>query len=81
MTERTHAVAALDRLAAHDAKDASRVGKFLAHLETQNDRLAQHAAAAGKVLLLFLPQYAGGGDHRPAGALPGAVPARAGIGG
>ena len=50
MTERTHAVAALDRLAAHDAKDASRVGKFLAHLETQNDRLAQHAAAAGKVL-------------------------------
>lgn len=50
MTERTNAVAALDRLAAHDAKDASRVGKFLAHLEAQNDRLAQHAAAAGKVL-------------------------------
>ena len=38
-------------------------------------------AAAGKVLLLFLPQYAGGGDHRPAGALPGFVPACAGIGG
>ena len=50
MTERTNAIAALDRLAAHDARDASRVGKFLAHLETQNDRLAQHAAAAGKVL-------------------------------
>ena len=50
MTERTNAIAALDRLAAHDAEDASRVGKFLAHLEIQNDRLAQHAAAAGKVL-------------------------------
>ena len=50
MTERTNAFAALDRLAAHDARDASRVGKFLAHLEAQNDRLAQHAAAAGKVL-------------------------------
>ena len=32
-------------------------------------------AAAGKVLLLFLPQYAGGGDYRPAGVLPGSVPA------
>ena len=40
-----------------------------------------HPAAAGKVLLLFLPQYESGGDHRPAGALPGPVPARAGIGG
>lgn len=50
MTERTNAIAALDRLAAHDAEDASRVGTFLANLETQNDRLAQHAAAAGKVL-------------------------------
>lgn len=38
-------------------------------------------AAAGKVLLFFLPQYAGGGDHRSAGALPGFVPACAGIGG
>lgn len=38
-------------------------------------------AAAGKILLLFLPQYAGGGDHRPAGALPGFVPTCAGNGG
>ena len=50
MTERTNAIAALDRLAAHDAEDASRVGKFLAHLEDLNDRLAQHSAATGKVL-------------------------------
>ena len=50
MTDRDDARAALDRLAAHDAEDASRVGKFLAHLEIQNDRLAQHVAAAGKVL-------------------------------
>lgn len=50
MTDRDDARAALDRLAAHDAEDASRVGTFLANLETQNDRLAQHAAAAGKVL-------------------------------
>ena len=32
-------------------------------------------------LLFFLSQYAGGGNHRPAGALPGFVPACAGIGG
>lgn len=50
MTERTNAIAALDRLAEHDAEDASKVGTFLAHLETLNDRLAQHAAAAGKAL-------------------------------
>lgn len=50
MTERTNAIAALDRLAAHDGSDAAMVGTFMAHLEAQNDRLAQHAAAAGKVL-------------------------------
>ena len=50
MTERADAIAALNRLAAHDAEDASRVGKFLDYLETLNDRLAQHAAAAGKAL-------------------------------
>ena len=50
MTERTNAIAALDRLAEHDGSDAAMVGTFMAHLEAQNDRLAQHAAAAGKVL-------------------------------
>ena len=50
MTERTNAIAALDRLAAHDGSDAAMVGTFMAYLETLNDRLAQHAAAAGKVL-------------------------------
>ena len=50
MTERTNAVDALDRLAAYAAADASVVGKFLDYLEDLNGRLAQHAAAAGKVL-------------------------------
>ena len=50
MTERTNAIAALDRLAEHDGSDAAMVGTFMAHLETLNDSLAQHAAAAGKVL-------------------------------
>ena len=50
MTERTNAIAALDRLAEHDGSDAAMVGTFMAYLETLNDRLAQHAAAAGKVL-------------------------------
>lgn len=50
MTERTNAINALDRLAAHDGSDAAIVGAFLTRLEDLNDRLAQHAAAAGKVL-------------------------------
>ena len=50
MTERTNAMRALDRLAAHDGSDAAMVGTYLAHLENLNGRLAQHAAAAGKVL-------------------------------
>ena len=50
MTERTNAIAALDRLATHDGSDAAAVGKFLDYLEDLNGRLAQHAAAAGKVL-------------------------------
>lgn len=50
MTERTNAVDALNRLASHGADDASTVGTFMAYLEVQNDRLAQHAAAAGEVL-------------------------------
>ena len=50
MTERANAIAALDRLAEHDGSDAAMVGTFMAHLEALNDRLAQHAAAAGKVL-------------------------------
>ena len=50
MTDRANAIAALNRLAAHDGSDAAMVGTFMAHLEAQNDRLAQHAAAAGKVL-------------------------------
>ena len=49
MTERTNAIAALIRLTTYDADDATTVGTFLAHLETLNDRLAQHAAA-GKAL-------------------------------
>lgn len=48
--DRSETVAALIRLTAYDADDATTVGTFLAHLETLNDRLAQHAAAAGKVL-------------------------------
>lgn len=50
MTERTNAIDALNRLAAYAAADAAVVGKFLDYLEDLNDRLAQHAAAAGKVL-------------------------------
>lgn len=50
MTDRDNAIAALNRLAAHDGSDAAMVGTFMAHLEDLNDRLAQHAAAAGKVL-------------------------------
>ena len=50
MTDRTNAINALDRLAAHDGSDAAIVGEFLTRLEDLNDRLAQHAAAAGKVL-------------------------------
>ena len=48
--DRAEAVAALIRLTAYDADDATAVGTFLAYLETLNDRLAQHAAAAGTVL-------------------------------
>ena len=48
--DRDDAIAALNRLAARDADDATIVGTFLARLEVQNDRLAQHAAAAGTVL-------------------------------
>lgn len=48
--DRAEAVAALIRLTTYDADDATTVGTFLAYLETLNDRLAQHAAAAGKVL-------------------------------
>ena len=50
MTERTNAVDALNRLATYAAADAAAVGKFLDYLEDLNGRLAQHAAAAGKVL-------------------------------
>ena len=50
MTERTNAIAALNRLATYAAADAAAVGKFLDYLEDLNGRLAQHAAAAGKVL-------------------------------
>ena len=50
MTERTNAINALDWLAAHDGSDAAMVGKHLEYLEDLNGRLAQHAAAAGKVL-------------------------------
>ena len=48
--DRAEAVASLIRLTTYDADDATTVGTFLAYLETLNDRLAQHAAAAGKVL-------------------------------
>lgn len=48
--DRAEAVNALIRLTTYDADDATTVGTFLAYLETLNDRLAQHAAAAGKVL-------------------------------
>ena len=50
MSDRTNAINALDRLASHDESDAALVGEFLSRLEDLNDRLAQHAAAAGKVL-------------------------------
>ena len=50
MTERTNAIDALNRLATYAAVDAAVVGKFLDYLEDLNGRLAQHAAAAGKVL-------------------------------
>lgn len=50
MTDRTDARAALDQLADRDPGNAATVGRYLEHLEDLNDRLAQHAAAAGKVL-------------------------------
>ena len=50
MTERTNAIDALNRLATYAAADAAAVGKFLDYLEDLNSRLAQHAAAAGRVL-------------------------------
>ncbi|MCV7565086.1 hypothetical protein M3E78_005685 [Micrococcus luteus] len=50
MTERTNAINALDRLAEHDGSDAAIVGEFLTRLEDLNDRLAQHAAGAWKML-------------------------------
>ena len=50
MTERTNAINALDRLAAHDGSDAAMVGDYMGHLEDLNDRLARRVAEVGKVL-------------------------------
>lgn len=48
--DRAEAIAALNLLAQRYPTSAAPVGRYLEHLETLNDRLAQHAAAAGKVL-------------------------------
>ena len=48
--DRDAAVAALDNLADLAHRDAATVGDYLNHLEALNNRLAQHAANAGKVL-------------------------------
>ena len=50
MTNRDDAHIALDLLAEHDPTNAATVGRFLEHLESRNNRLAQYAAAAGDVL-------------------------------
>lgn len=50
MTERTDAVDALNLLARRYPANAAAVGRYMEHLEDLNDRLAQHAAAAGKML-------------------------------
>ena len=50
MTDRDVARAALDQLAEHDPANAATVGRYLEHLEDLNNHLAQHSAAAGKVL-------------------------------
>lgn len=50
MTDRTEAIAALDLLGQRYPVSAAPVGRYLEHLEALNDRLAQHAAAAGEVL-------------------------------
>lgn len=48
--DRAEAIAALNLLAQRYPTSAAPVGCYMEHLETLNDRLAQHAAAAGKVL-------------------------------
>ena len=48
--DRAEAIAALNLLAQRYPTSAAPVGRYLEHLETLNDRLAQHAAAAGQVL-------------------------------
>lgn len=50
MTDRDDARAALDQLAEHDPANAATVGRYLEQLEDLNNHLAQHSAAAGKVL-------------------------------
>ena len=48
--DRAEAIAALNLLGQRYPTSAAPVGRYMEHLETLNDRLAQHAAAAGKVL-------------------------------
>ena len=48
--DRAEAIAALNLLAQRYPTSAAPVGRCMEHLEALNDRLAQHAAAAGKVL-------------------------------
>lgn len=48
--DRDAAVAALDNLADLAHRDAATVGDYLNQLEALNNRLAQHAASAGRVL-------------------------------
>ena len=50
MTDRNEAIAALNLLAQRYPASAAPIGRYMEHLEALNDRLAQHAAAAGKVL-------------------------------
>ena len=48
--DRAEAIAALNLLGQRYPTSAAPVGRYMEHLEALNDRLAQHAAAAGKVL-------------------------------
>lgn len=48
--DRSEAINALNLLAQRYPTSAAPVGRYMEHLEDLNDRLAQHAAAAGKVL-------------------------------
>lgn len=50
MTNRDEAIVALNLLGHQYPGNAAPVGRYLEHLEDQNNRLAQHAASSGMLL-------------------------------